>query len=167
MCDGTLRDKETIVPFREVQFRCSSFPFQGGLVGCYSAVGLERKIGVRAWLGFACAAGASVLCVLPRKGDAKLEDEEATEGLRVTLAWGGGVAYRGKDSSGFWRMKPERWNTLVNRNHSMRNGNDKPRSPAAFSPCRPNPYPAFSVLLQVPNSAVSGRSFSSEKARAT
>jgi len=54
--------------------------------------------------------------------------------LRVKLVEGTetgiGVMYLGSDSTGFCRMKPRR--------------------AAAFSPCRPNPNPAFSVLLHDP-----------------
>lgn len=49
--------------------------------------------------------------------------------LRVSGA-GAGVMYLGNDSTGFCRINPRR--------------------AAAFSPCRPNPCPAFSVLLHDP-----------------
>lgn len=69
------------------------------------AVGLDLKTGVSDREG-------GRLPLLSLYGDAKLEDEEEEERdewarARFTFTVvGGGTAYRGRDSSGLWRMKP-------------------------------------------------------------
>jgi hypothetical protein len=62
---------------------------------------LERREGERALDGER-SGSSSRASLLPRKGEEKLESDDREDSLRDTRpAGGGGLAYRGRDSSGF------------------------------------------------------------------